>query len=436
MKKVKQLIARGLHLFANDSLFRNSVYLIASTAIMSVLGFGFWLFVAHLYTPEQVGSASALIAVATLLGNISLLGFDAALVRFLPSSKNQTRDINTGILSVAAVAVVSAAAYIFIGPLLGVAVPLIDAEWEKTAFILLIVVVTVNSLTDAVFIANRRAGLHTTTYSVLALVKLLLPLVLVQFGGMGIFAAFAFAMLSSLVLSFYLMRRFIAYHSKTKPNWHILKKTRKYTAHNYAGRILSSVTAQIMPVFILTHLGADRVAYFAMAWTMANFFYIIPAAIAQSLLAEGSTTPADKKHHIKHASRLIAMVIVPIVIIAIATAPYILHIFGAQYSAGSTAIFQILAFATLFIAFNEVSNTILNIEHRSSGVVASQLCTLVVTLVSALVLLPMGLVGMGLALLFGNIAASICHAIVFLFGLGKGQGLPADEEYVQATTTS
>lgn len=436
MNKITQLIARGTHLFANDSLFRNSVYLIASTAIMSVLGFGFWLFVAHLYTPEQVGEASALIAVATLLGNISLLGLDASLVRFLPASKNQSRDINTGIISVTSVAIIAAAAYIFVGPLLGVAVPLVDAQWERTAFVVLIAVVTVNSLTDAVFIANRRAGLHTITYTVLAFVKLVLPLVLVQFGGLGIFAAFAFAMLSSLLLSLYLMRRFITYHFKAKPNWRLLSKTRKYTAHNYAGRILSSVTAQIMPIFILTHLGSDRVAYFAMAWTMANFLYIIPAAIAQSLLAEGSTTPADKKHHIKHATRLIAMVIIPIVVIALVAAPYLLHIFGAQYSAGSTTIFQILAFATLFIGFNEVSNTILNIEHRSSGVVASQLCTLVITFGAAIVLLPMGLVGMGLALLLGNMAASICHVVTFMFGLGKGSGLPPDEEYVQATSVS
>src|SRR5690242_5878766 len=106
--KITQLWQRGLHLFAQDSLFRNSVFLIASTAIMSVLGFGFWLFVAHLYTPEEVGAASALIAVATLLGNISLLGLDASLVRFLPTSKSQSRDINSAIIAVGSVALAAA----------------------------------------------------------------------------------------------------------------------------------------------------------------------------------------------------------------------------------------------------------------------------------------------------------------------------------------
>lgn len=435
MKQFTQLINRGLHLFSTDSLFRNSVFLVASTAIMSVLGFGFWLFVAHLYTPEQVGAASALIAVATLLGNISLLGLDASIVRFLPSSKNKSRDINTAILAVGGVAILAALLYVFAGPALGIVVPLVDEDWERVAFIGLIAIVGINSLTDAVFIANRRAELHTATYTVLSFVKLLLPLGMVQFGAMGIFAAYAFAILSSLLLTFYLMRRYTNYRVSVAPSWQLIVKTRRYTTHNYAGRLLSSVTAQLMPVFILAHLGADHVAYFSMAWTMANFLYIIPAAIAQSLLAEGATTPSDKKHHIRHAIRLISMIIVPIIAIAILAAPYLLHIFGVQYASGSTTVFQILAFATLFIAINEVSTTILNITHRSSGVVASQLCTLVVTFSAALVLIPLGLVGMGIALLLGNAAASICHLVVFTFGLGKGKGLPPDEEYVQTTTS-
>ena len=75
---------------------------------MSVLGFLFWLSVAHLYTPEQIGSASALIAATTLLGNASLLGMEYSLIRFLPKSKNQSKDINAAIGFVAIAAIVAA----------------------------------------------------------------------------------------------------------------------------------------------------------------------------------------------------------------------------------------------------------------------------------------------------------------------------------------
>src|SRR5664279_5323018 len=41
--------------FASDSLYRNSIYLMASTGIMAFFGFFFWIINARLYKPEQVG---------------------------------------------------------------------------------------------------------------------------------------------------------------------------------------------------------------------------------------------------------------------------------------------------------------------------------------------------------------------------------------------
>ena len=428
MHNIERLISRGKSLFISDSLFRNSVFLILSTAIMSVLGFGFWLFVAHLYSPEQIGSASALIAVTTLLGNISLLGLEASLIRFLPSSKNQSRDINAAALAVTIASVLAAVAYLVISPLLGVHISLLDDSWEQISFTVLMIVVSLNSLTDAVFIANRRAELHTMTYTVLATVKLILPLLLIPFGSMGIFAAYAGAMLASLALTYFLMRHAVNYRPNTKPNWRLLHRARKYATNNYVGHILSSMTSQIMPLLILARLGADQVAFFSMAWTMANFLYVIPTAIAQSLLAESAGTPAAKRAHLRGAVKLLTLTLVPVVILSMVTAPLLLKIFGPEYSTGSTGIFQILALATFFVAINEVCNTILNIEHRSSGVVASQLSALGTTLLSALFLLRFGLVGVGLSLLIGTIASNISHLIYFAAGLGKKSGSTNETE--------
>lgn len=419
MQKIIQLITRSKHLFETDSLFRNSVYLIASTAIMSVLGFLFWLSVAHLYTPEQIGSASALIAATTLLGNMSLLGMEYSLIRFLPKSKDQSRDINAAIVFVAVAAAIAAIGYLFISPILNIHISHLGDPLMRVGFVALMIVVTLNSLTDAVFIANRRAELHTLTYSVLATVKLLLPLVLVPFGSLGIFAAYAIAMLSSLTLTFFLMRRHVGYKPKSKANWSLLRQVRTYAANNYVGHLLASLSPQLMPLIILNGPGAEKVAYFAMAITIANFLYVIPVAIAQSLLAESAGSPEAKRAHIRSAVKILSLVLVPAVTIAILAAPLLLHIFGHEYSDNSSTLFQILAFATFFIAVSEVGNAILNIEHRSSGVVASQLSCVVVTLIATILLLPHGLVGVGVALLLGNIASNISHFVFFAFGIGK-----------------
>jgi len=419
MYKIPQLITRGKHLFETDSLFRNSVFLIASTAIMSVLGFLFWLSVAHLYTPEQIGSASALIAATTLLGNMSLLGLEYSLMRFLPQSKNQSRDINAAIGFVALAAAVAGVGYLLISPLLNIHISHLDDPLLRVGFVVLMIVVSLNSLTDAVFIANRRAELHTLTYSVLATVKLILPLVLLPFGSLGIFAAYSVAMLSSLALTFFLMRRHVGYQFRSKPNWRLLRNVRAYAANNYVGHLLASLSPQLMPLIILNSLGADKVAYFAMAITIANFLYVIPVAIAQSLLAESAGSPDGKRSHVKAATKILALVLIPAVAIAIIAAPFLLQVFGHEYSDNSSTLFQILAFATFFVAISEVGNAILNIEHRSSGVVASQVSSVVVTLAATVLLMPHGLVGVGIALLLGNIASNLSHAVFFTFGIGK-----------------
>lgn len=432
MQKILQLIGRGKDLFQTDSLFRNSVFLIASTAIMSILGFLFWLSVAHLYSPEQIGSASALIAATTLLGNMSLLGMEYSLMRFLPKSKDQSRDINAAIGFVAAAALVAAVGYLFVSPLLNIHISHLDDPLLRVGFIVLMIVVSLNSLTDAVFIANRRAGLHTITYSVLATVKLVLPLVLVPFGSLGIFAGYAVAMLSSLTLTFFLMRRHVGYRPKSKPNWGLLRKVKGYATNNYIGHVLASLSPQLMPLIILNSLGAEKVAYFAMAITIANFLYVIPVAISQSLLAESAGSPEGKRSHIRSAAKILSLVLVPAVTIAIVAAPWLLHIFGHEYSDNSTGLFQILAFATFFIAISEVGNAVLNIEHRSSGVVASQLSSVVVTLIATLLLLPHGLIGVGVALLLGNIASNVSHLIFFGFGIGKRKGQFEESEALAA----
>ena len=41
--------------FMNDSLYRNSIYLILSTAVMGGFGFIFWIIAARLFTLEQIG---------------------------------------------------------------------------------------------------------------------------------------------------------------------------------------------------------------------------------------------------------------------------------------------------------------------------------------------------------------------------------------------
>jgi O-antigen/teichoic acid export membrane protein/Ser/Thr protein kinase RdoA (MazF antagonist) len=399
---------RARELFRTDSLFRNAVYLMSSTAIMSVLGFVFWIFVAHLYAPAQIGAASALISITLLISNLSFLGLNSGFLRFLPSSQKQSRDINAGLITVAGVTILAAAVYLLLGNGFVGALGFFTAHlWTKALFMLLMVAVSLNTLTDSVFIANRRAGFHTVVYTTFGTLKLALPLLLISLGSLGIFAAYVAAALVSLVLSLVFMWRGTGYRLLAAPNWHFIRSVRRYTTNNYVSTIMAGLPSQVLPSLIVGALGSAQAAYFSMAWTMANVLYVIPSALTNSLMAESSHDLSRHARNLKHAARTLTLILVPAVLAAVVVAPFLLRLFGDQYAAGSTAIFQLLALSALSIAFNSIGSAVMNLEHRTEGVVILQAVISATTLGLAWLLIHSGLVGVGLAMLGGNLAGNL-----------------------------
>jgi len=63
---------------------RNSVFIILTTIGTSLLDFGYWTIAARTYSASEVGLASALIGVATLISNLSNLGLSSAVIQILP----------------------------------------------------------------------------------------------------------------------------------------------------------------------------------------------------------------------------------------------------------------------------------------------------------------------------------------------------------------
>lgn len=397
-----------------NKLLKNSLFLMASAGVQAVLGFGFWLFLAHLYTPSQIGLASALLAVTAILVNVSMFGVNSGLVRFLANAKDQSRYINAAIIIVGIATITATTIYILGSQLLGYPVPLLTEWWQKILLIIVMPTITINSLTDAVFIANRRAEFHTAGYGALGLVKLLLPLGLVALGAMGIVISYIGAVIVSLFLSLILMRYTCDYRLRAKPDWTFLTQIKKYATHNYMGAILGGLPSQVMPVLILQNLTSDDVAYFSIAWTMVNLIYVIPSAVSQSMLAESSYDIQKKMEHMRDAIKVITLSLLPVTLIAVTIAPYLLEIFGHKYAIFSTILFQVLALTSLSVAVNEVFGSFWNVEHKTSRTVVAQLCNTIVTIGSALYLLQFGLIGAGLALMLGYLAATLSHFVFFV----------------------
>ncbi len=73
-----------------DSLLKNSIFLIMTSFITSIIGFFFWIIAARYYTPSDVGITSAIISSITLISMTGSLGLSRALTFYLP--RNDKKD--------------------------------------------------------------------------------------------------------------------------------------------------------------------------------------------------------------------------------------------------------------------------------------------------------------------------------------------------------
>src|SRR5512142_3301344 len=71
-------------------LYRNGYFLILSTIMTSVLGFGYWALAANLYKTEDVGLNSAAISVMIFLSGIAQLNLQEAMIRYIPLTGKRT----------------------------------------------------------------------------------------------------------------------------------------------------------------------------------------------------------------------------------------------------------------------------------------------------------------------------------------------------------
>ena len=78
-----------------DSLLKNSMYLMITRLITSTIGFFFWIVATRYYIPSDIGMTSAIFSSISLVSMIGSLGLPRALVFYLPRDKNTDKIIDS-----------------------------------------------------------------------------------------------------------------------------------------------------------------------------------------------------------------------------------------------------------------------------------------------------------------------------------------------------
>jgi O-antigen/teichoic acid export membrane protein len=381
-------------------LYRNSFFLMASTVVTSGLGFFFWMVVARFYTEAEVGWGSAIISAISLLALLSVPGFGAALIRFLPRAE-KPQDMIDSCLTLSGLIAVAVAIIFIVG--LDIWSPALGFIKENVifaaAFVFFVLVQALSGLIISVFIAVRRADFILSKNAIFSLLKIPLPILLVLFfHTFGIAASWGIATAVALAIALFLFAPRVQPQYKPVPrlNLGIIGSMWRYSAGSYLAHLFDAAPALVLPVMVVNLLGAEQNAYFYVAWMIASLLFAIPSAVAQSLFAEGAHFEDKLWSNVGRSLKFVFLLLVPAVILVLLLGKWLLLLFGEGYSIGGLLLLRILCISSLFFGVNRIYTSTLRVEDRMRELVLVFGFITVGTLFGSYLVIPeAGMAGVG-----------------------------------------
>lgn len=440
----------------SDSLVRNSLYLMTSTAVTAGLGYVFWVLAAHVLTRAQVGVGSAVISLCSTAALLTYLGSSATLIDRLPANEHSRRWTVIVVRICAVTALVTAVA-----TALAVAVLLASQEYREffsSAVPVLVAVVgaaawTLVSLFCATFIAARRAGRYLAIQALVSATKVLLivPLVAIGAGAAGLVGAWVAAtMLGVVAGACWLVPRMglgrqpghrpprpaARTDPVRPPSSEPPEEARPQEASVGSMRLLigqhltsagAAVTPLVLPVLVLIRLGAVANAYFYITWMLGAIFFTVSPSVATVLFAEGVRARSDLRRSVAKSLRVITVILAPAIIVMVVAGHFILGLFGAPYAAAGYPLLVLMAMSAVPDAVSNVAVSVLRVTHRLGYSSLLNIAILVVSLTGAWTLMPvMGITGVGVAWLGAQTLGAVASLPAFWQNRGSVRTRPAD----------
>ena len=350
----------------NIPLYKNAVYLMGNSAAMAASGFFAWVIAARFYSAESVGLATATIAAISLLAVISNFGFGAVIIRYLEKAESQRSLINTCLI-VSSLAAAGLGVIFICGT--GLWSPELSFLWAPGMAMIFVGCTILWSMTwllDSVFVAYRRADKVFWKNGFFSAAKLVLPMLLVGIAyGQGIVLGWGLGLLIGVVIAVGLwMPKLNKGYNLSLPRVKVLSETWRYSLGSYLVLLLKNNPGLILPLLVLNIRGPETNAYFYIAWIIGVLLFSIPAAVGDSLFAEGSHLESKMREHTVRALKFALLLVIPAAIAVWLLADWVLGIFGEAYAREGLVFLRILALSAVPVALTAVYESVLRVKNR------------------------------------------------------------------------
>lgn len=421
---MRDLIARQIGRVRADSLTRNSIGIMATSAVNASFGYVYWIVAARALPAATVGLGSSLVSAMVIVSLTVSLGPGGGLIARLPG--RTTRD--QWLLSVLSILLVCSAATLVLAvvtlfPLALLLKPLHslgDDPLLAIWYVLGAVGWTSSSLLDDVFVAQRRADFMFRRNALSSALKLFVMLVLAVLpdkrGATTIVATWSLAGIFGTGYGLYLCHRhFHRLGRIPHPGRGLREAMREETsrqarpsAGHHAISVGGLLPTYLLPIVVASRLGTRQNAYFYVTWMVGSSIFMISPAVSAAIFAEGSYD-ASRLHALARDSlRIIMAMIVPCTLIVAALGRPILHLYGAEYAAAGYGLLLILLLSSYPDAITNIAVATLRVRGALGRAAALNVTMAVIAVAGAWVLAPgYGIVGAGSAWLIAQVVGTV-----------------------------
>lgn len=401
--------------FINNSLYKNSIFLILGTLVTALLGFIFWILNARLFSPNDLGIATTTISAATLVSSFSLLGFNNSLVRFLPKAKNKSEKISSGLLIVTIVTLLLSILYL---SFINILSPKLNFFLENHSYELVFIIFTLflsySNIVDSIFIAYRGSKNVLVKSSIQSILKIIFPLFFVSLGFLGIILALTFSTISGVIFAIALLYINYGYRFSLQIESLELKRTIHYSFGNYLVNFFSSLPLLVIPIIVTVYVGTEYSAYYYIDAMIINLLYIIPSSITNSFFAEGSYGDENLRQIFKNSIKLVYAILIPGIVGIILLGYYVLLIFGKDYADNGYSLLILLATSSIFYSINNLLLAIFRIKHKIKILLFINILGSFFILLCCIIFARFNLTGIGLSWLAGQFLLTIIYTLFSL----------------------
>ncbi|GAA1319506.1 lipopolysaccharide biosynthesis protein [Pseudonocardia xinjiangensis] len=426
---------RGVRKLLGGGLELNAIALMATSGMTALFGLVFWG-VAASYPAEEVGRSSALISTAMMMSVVASLGVGLLFTRFLGSAGHRARAMVLAGYGVAAVvAVVLGGAFV----LFFTDDTLFGSGSERAAFPLLVVILALFALQDWVLIgmqAARWVPIEQLLYSGLKLGLVALFAVTAMRNGI-VLAWVAPAALAVLVVTPVLLLRVLPRRGSKEGA--VALPGRRTLVGLFVGEYATGATSVIVPLFmpliVVTMLGTEANAYYALPWLISEAVTVLLWNISSSYITEASNDVRQGPALMRRAWRLSWLIGVTGTPFLLVGAPWLLSLLGDAYAEEGTTLLRLMAAALPFTIVHSMYIAFSRVKQQMGRVVALQTLSAVIVVVLALVLVrPLGVAGVGVAYLCAEAIGCAIAAVPLIRAFraaaaqdGAQQGEPESE---------